>query len=227
MSESTEVLETEIVIYCKIGNTEGLSKANKIEKHIQLDSSFIKKESSNKSSRCRVRQTTIDNKDTYEFTFKVDTSTSEDISGIEANKEFTVEVDKDFFEGFKSVAASKVIKTRYIFNSDNIYLTINEEDNKKVIEIPDIKYEVDIYTLEDQTICEWAKIDVEIDNIINYLNTHHPDIDNVKLNVRITHLPFDPTDPILCSEATLEQKEFIDELWSKFNLPCNPEIIEK
>lgn len=203
---TTESVETEIIVYCKIGNFNGLQKASHIEHQEQLETEF------KNGTRCRVRSIQHQNSDDikYEFTFKVKTDANE---GCEANTEHTVEVGRSFCEGFKAVADHYVKKVRYEFASSNIFLTFVEGGESKTVEIPDVKYEVDVYIDKDSKICEWCKIDIEIDTIINYLGQHHPELKDVNLKVRISHLPFQPTDTILALTANPEQKAFIDALW--------------
>lgn len=207
-NQSKENKESEVVIYAKIGSFQDLDKASKkIEQH-QLESTF------SNGQKCRVRMNKDDN-ESYEFTYKLKLDTDADIS---INKEFTVQVDKDFFDNFKFVANKQVIKDRYIFNSENVELTYNEGDEKKVITIPNIIYEVDVYKKEDGSFSEWCKIDIEVDNILNFLDKEHPQLKDVNLNVKISHLPFRPENPIMSTTKDSQQKEFLGSLWdNEFN----------
>jgi hypothetical protein len=210
-NEARQNKETEVAIYAKIGNPNGLQEAASHEQHEQLEGKFAK------GPKCRVRKTTKDNKDTYVFTFKVKGESAEET--VTANKEFNVEVDNDFFEGFKTSVAEKfVLKTRYIFNSENVELTFNQDDEKKNITIPNILYEVDVYKKPDGSLSEWCKIDVEVDNILNFLDKEYPELKDVKLNIKISHLPFRPEEAILGSTEDEDKKAFLSDLWdNEFN----------
>lgn len=216
-NETTRSNETEIIVYCRIQDFDGLQKASKIETHEQLETEF------KNGVRCRVRRTskspvvatedsnTVDmHDDSYEFTFKLKDQSE---GGFESNQEFTVNVDKDFFDGFRQIADHRLLKTRYEFSSDKIYLNYQDGDEKKTMMIPNIKYEIDVYLDKDGQICEWCKIDIEVDAILDHIAKHHPDIDNLKMNVKISHLPFEPSDGILTLSASEEQKAFVDSLW--------------
>lgn len=205
--DTTQVLETEIIVYCKINNFDGLQKATSISEHEQLETNF------QNGVRCRSRKTVKDNEETYTFTFKVKTSEKDEENGYEANREYTATVDKDFFEGFKEASEHRLSKTRYEFASDKIQLIIGDTEDKTIIEVPDIKYEIDVYKNKDNEVCEWCKIDIEIDPILDYLNQHHPELENIKLNIKLSHLPFEPSDSILTTAMTDDQKAFIDSLW--------------
>jgi len=201
---TTQSQETEIVVYCKVNDFDGLQKATHIEQHEQLESTFAN------GVRCRIRHTTAMNtQDAYVFTYKIPITTD----GSDCHHEYNVDVDHDFYEGFRQIATHRLQKTRYEFASDHITLQYTTDGETHLIEVPDVKYEVDVYTDASGTVCEWCKIDIEIDGLVDYLAEHHSDLQDIKLNVRISHLSFEPTDMILSDAATEEQLAFIDSLW--------------
>lgn len=204
-----EKLETEVVVYCKIGDMEALNQCSRKEHHYQIESSF------KNGTRCRVRKVSNEGKDEYFFTMKVKTKDEENPS-IEANREFTIEIDKDFFEGFKAAAERALDKVRYIFNSKEVTLSFDDNGQTKEVVIPNIEYEVDVYQKEDGTTSEWCKIDIEVDNILNYIHRQHPELKDINLTVKVSHLPFKPSNSILSVTATEEQKKKIDKLWEEF-----------
>lgn len=206
-NETKENKESEVVIYAKIGDFQGLDKASKKVRHHQIESEF------SNGQRCRVRKIEDDGKETYEYTYKLKINTEADMS---VNKEFTVEVDKEFFDNFKYVGNKQVIKDRYIFNSENVELVYMDGEDRKTISIPNVMYEVDVYEKEDGSFSEYCKIDVEVDNIINFLNKEYPELKDIKLNIKISHLPFVPENPILSTDES--KKEFLSNLWdNEFN----------
>lgn len=209
-NDTTQKLETEIVIYSKVDNPQGLEECVSKEEHVQLETKF------ENGTRVRVRKTTKDSKVEYLLTFKVPTKT-ENGTGLDANTEFTAEVDESFFNGFMGVASKKLVKTRYNFSSQNVVMSLQEGSEDKDIVIPNIEYEVDIYTKTDGTVSEWCKIDVEVDNIINYIHRNHKEVSDLKLNVKVSHLPFAPSGGILSFNATDEQRIKIDEIWKEFS----------
>lgn len=197
--------ETEIVIYAKVTEPARLEEATSKEEQVQLESQFLN------GTRCRVRKTTVDGKDSYQFTFKVKTLIEN--SPMEANDEYTTEVDAEFFKGFELVCDQKLVKTRYNFSSDKVTLTYKQGEEEKSIVIPNVNYEVDVFKTEQGEISEMCKIDVEVDSIMEYLERNHPELKETSLNVKVTHLPFAPTDPILGSGANDTQRIKIDKFW--------------
>lgn len=207
--KASKQVETEIVIYSKVGEPARLQECKSKEDHVQLETTF------ENGTRCRVRKVIKDGKDEFFFTFKVPTKVDNG-TGIDANNEFTVEVGEDFFNGFQAVASRKLVKTRYNFSSENVTLKVNSGSEEKAIVIPNIDYEVDIYTKTDGSVSEWCKIDVEVDNIIDYIHNNHREIGDVNLNIKVSHLPFAPSGSILSFNASDEQRISIGKIWEEF-----------
>jgi hypothetical protein len=199
----SEIQETEIVIYSKIGNMAGLNEADSVEEHIQLET-----ESAN-NVRSRVRKTTKGNFIKNELTFKVDEVDKE----VDSSIEISTIVNEAFFEGFKHVATKQVVKTRYTFDTNKLVLTVTENGETRSITVPNIKYEVDVYKRTDGSVCEWCKIDIEVDRVLEFLQTNHPDVKDLNFKVKISHLPFNPTESMISGYLNPEQERFISALW--------------
>lgn len=202
-------LETEVVVYSKISEPARLAECNSKEDHVQLETNFAN------GTRCRVRKTTKDGKSEYVFTFKVAVQQTNGTDFV-ANMEHSAVVDEEFFEAFKSVANRMLVKTRYNFTSEKVSLKLKSGDEDSVIVIPNIEYEVDVYTKADGTISEWCKIDVEIDNVISYINANHKQVEQLNLAIKVSQLPFAPKDNILSFNTSDENRIKIDEIWKEF-----------
>jgi len=212
MENNKDVLktETEAIIYAIVSNPKGLAQANRVEEHIQLESKF------DNGTRCRVRKTSIKDNIKYHFTYKL--NSQDEKTGLEINDEHTVEVDEDFFNGFKQISNRHIEKTRFIFSSSNVELKLKDDNgNIQNITIPNIEYEVDLFKLPDSDVeySKWCKIDIEVDNIINFLSANHPELNEFNLFIKISHLPFEPTDSILQYMATDKEQKIIDDLWKE------------
>lgn len=211
-NESVKAIETEVVIYATIGNPEGLNEAASKEEHVQLEAKFTKE-----GGRSRVRKVIKDDDTDYIYTIKF--KQKEESDQASASVEHNVEVDADFFEAFKAVSERALKKTRYTFNSESVTLKLQNGEEEQDIEIPNVQYEVDVYTKADGSISDWCKIDIEVDNIINYIAKHHKDLEGWKLKVKVSHLPFNPSECILGSEANTEDNEKkVDDIWATWTL---------
>lgn len=202
--DKNKVTEKEIVIYAKIGNMAGLEEATRNEKQYQIERML------DTGITSRVRKTTKEDEETYEFTIKhknVD-------DNVQSSNEYTIAADESFMKGYEKIADRYMDKVRYVYSSSNIILNTNINGEDVSINIPNIDYEVDTYIKKDGTYSEWCKIDIEVDKILSYIDVRYPDITDLNFVIKISHLPFKPTNAILVSTATEEQKQFISDLWT-------------
>lgn len=205
-------METEVAIYCKVSHPEGLKQCVRFEHHQQLEGKF------ENGVKCRVRmveQGDSGSEARYYFTYKLKDPDSQ----VDASREHTVEVDESFYNGFKKIASRLLVKTRYVFTSQSVTMLLLGAQEKEEVTIPSVEYEVDVYTQEDGTVCAWCKIDIEIDPIVEYLSKEHPQLDGLRLNIKVSHLPFKPTDMILPVADDKAQQTQLDQIWAQFAQP--------
>lgn len=207
--------ETEVTIYAKITNFDGLLEADHQEHQMQYEANL------GDGGRSRVRKTSIGDQVKHVFTFKYDQGKNE--NGLYKRRERNLDVDQEFLDDFIEIAERLQDKTRYIFDASSIQLTFQEGEDTRVIDVPNVKYEVDVFKKIDGGISEWCKIDVEVDGIMSYLETNYPELKNLKLNIKVTHLPFKPESPFLSEDADEEQKKFRDDL---YNNVFNQDLVE-
>lgn len=193
--------ETELVIFCKIGDFNGLKEASYVEEQEQIEMFVPQK------GRMRVRKTTDAEGTRFEACIK---SIKKKEGGTQTCDEVETPVTSQYMEAFRKVADSLQIKTRYIFDGTHSILT---SDNTQV-NLPPIKFEVDVYKRHDGQISNWCKIDIELDEFMKAYQT----IDGVggaplNITVKITHLPFKPQNAFLVGDCTDEQQKFMEKLW--------------
>lgn len=195
-------METEIAIFAKIGNAEGLKEASHVEHQEQLEGNY------STQGRCRCRKITIGDDVTYEHTIKIPFGDAG--AGIKSVKEITEPVSEDFYEQFRKVAEKMLKKTRYVFQSENSTVSAGGVESH----LPPPKYEVDVFEKPDGTTSDWVKIDVELDAILAFLNAIPNGQKEYNLTVKVSHLPFEPKGSFICGQATPEQKELMDRIWN-------------
>ena len=201
--QPTKAKETEIVVYSKINHFDGLEEAQSIEHHLQYETRFENK------GRSRVRRVTKGDQVSYFFTMKIPT----DDAGLFSTTEYTVEVDVDFFEGFGAIATRKIDKTRYVFTSQKVDMTLASENTEANVNLPHVKYEIDVFNNDQGNPVDWCKIDIEIDGLLDHLSAELPEAGIGKLKLKVSHLPFKPTNSILMTNASEEQQAFVKQLW--------------
>ena len=203
--------ETEVAIYAKMTNPEGLKEAEHVEHHEQLEGPSVD------GGRFRCRKTTTGESVTYVLTMKVKVKDS-GVAGIDGSLEYDLDIDEAFYEAFKHLSTKRLVKTRYVFHGKNT--SLNTGEGEEAPHLPPVKYEVDVFTKSDGTTSEWVKIDIELDGIIAKLKESGKSIDDATLSLKVTHLPFKPTGGFIAKQATPEQKATLDDIWDNhFNLP--------
>lgn len=203
MEEAKKEHELEAVIYAKITNFEGLQEAVYVEKHVQLEARL------ESGVKCRVRKTTKDNIDKYEYTVKKKIKHE----GVGSNSmEYTALVDKDFYDVFINACDQYFVKTRYIFKPKSVTLALGN----KTATLTTLIYEVDVYETENGP-CEWCKIDVELNGIFSELEQQgFGRVDGLNLKLKVSNLPLGLENAYLQGQETEEQKAFTEELFNKF-----------
>jgi hypothetical protein len=203
--------ETEVAVYARITDMAGLEKATSSEQHVQLESKF------QNGTKFRMRKVTKpDGSVKFIATMKI---REEGGGPVPTDTEHSVDVTEDFFEAFKHGANKMLVKTRYNFSSQDVSLNVGEGDDVQKITLPNVTYEVDVYTNPQGGVAEWCKIDVELDAIIAFIEKNHPEIKDTRLNISVSHLPFKPVQPILNDTQDPEKKALLGQIWdTQFNL---------
>ncbi len=211
-SGSSQSLETEVVLYCRIGNPEALENAVRKEEHVQLEGEFVN------GTRCRVRKTTRNEEVSYVFTYKLKDRKEQNDTVIESSDERNAVVDEAFFQGFYKIAFREIHKVRYVFSSQNVTLSLTSSETGEPVKVqlPNVEFEVDVFTNQPEPGTLWCKIDVEVDNILNFVKEKHPELKDVKLHLGVSNLPFAPQDIIQAATDDGGQRDRISELWKVF-----------
>jgi hypothetical protein len=199
------IKEQEIVIYAKMGNPEGLSQAIEVEEHEQF---VVKTEQVLSQNKGQVRVRKISKKGSIKFEMTTKLKLFGD--GLQSNQEITTDITEEYFNVFKQIATSSMHKTRYKFNLNSISVKI--DNTTKTLDVPDVFYEVDVFKTKDGTMCEWVKIDLEVQTILEEISKLYPG-SQVKFKVKIAKIPFDPKDNFTSETATQEQHALLSGLY--------------
>lgn len=193
--------EDELAIYCKITDFTGLDKADKV---VQQEQYSVKtKEKGSHKGSIRVRKETVDEVDSYTVTTKVEKLNTT----FASNTEYSREVDREFFDAFKSISNSGMIKTRYTFNAKSIKLG---DENL----IPDgTNFEVDVFKDNSGNFFSWCKIDVEFNTVIKQVKELTNQEQKVKFILAISKLPINPVEIFTNKSADLTQRQILDHLY--------------
>lgn len=210
--------EDEIVVYAKIGDFEGLKQAQSKESHEQWQVSAP-------FGKIRVRKTT---KEGLESTYSMAIKTRDSQTGVNGGSETEMDIDQTTFDSFKTISQKGMIKDRYVFPTSKI--TLRSDSGKKNVQVPDLKFEVDVYPDGKGGYHEWCKIDLEINSLMQAVKEIDASVDTAKLKVSVTDLPFKPADAIESGTDNQEQKDLISQLYDKYFLAVRtntPQSVEE
>lgn len=201
--------ENEVVIYARITDFEGLDKADKVIEQEQYE---LKPQGQYKG-KVRVRKEVINGLETYTQTIKIDSGPNAEMVSCE---EITIHVDKEFFNSFKAIASSGMIKTRYVFNIKKMVVKDTQDDTEVIFKNPDAAFEVDVFKSKDGSFSAWCKIDLELDKLteIARASIDKPQAD-INLIAAVSKLPFKPTMVFLGKKATVKENLLLDILFKE------------
>lgn len=201
--------ETELCFWAELTDRSGLSQA--VSQEIQDQYSYkIKSEDGSQNSMIRVRATDVGGTITYEETLKNKTKTE---SALFANEETNQPITKEYFEAWiRCFDAPGCHKVRYTFVSQKVLLKNDEEE----IELPEVKYEVDVFISKEGKYSNYCKVDIEIDNLLAYLAENHKDISKFDVSVSLSSLPIGLKNWFSAVTDNEEQRAGIDAFWKKF-----------
>lgn len=189
--------EEEMTVYGTISEHHGLedcvSKCKHTDYSIRVDD----------LNKIRLRIITTDDDTINELTFK------QKKKDDNVSTEYTIYVDDNLVDYFKSLGEIPNIYTRYVFSSSEVTFNyVDEEGNKNNIKLPSVKYEVDIFD-NAKDLC---KIEVELQELKEILksktNGYQGDL---KIFIKVNHLPFKPIDVFGLDKSDTRIKEF----WNK------------
>lgn len=204
--------EREITIYARVGDPDGLNQADAVDQHEQWEVRLPVIGENGAKRRQRVRETISDGVSRFDETIKIDIDGE---TAVQSTIEVSTPIEADYFEAWKQHFGERgVLKTRYTFHAKKVSVSMEGRE----IEIPNIKYEVDIFRTETGERSRWCKIDVEIDSLLDFLDRKGISFDDVEMVVKVTHLPFKPEQCFLHSDGNEQHDQSVQKFWDAFQL---------
>lgn len=208
-SKADKSKEQEFCCYAKISNIAGLDQAQDKEDQEQAEIKIDKRR------KIRVRKTTkASEAPVYEITSKVAT-TGKDAAQLVIEQ--TQPIAPEAYELFKNICSNYTRKTRYYFKVEKA--SVIAKGVETILEDIELVYEVDVFHNETNKEPTWCKIDLEVQDLVDKLKEMNLLNGEYKLNVKLSSLPFAPTDILIDTE---ENSEKIAQLWKdeflRFNL---------
>lgn len=195
--------ERESTIYARVSNPKGLWQAAEVihQEQAQIKTPF---------GNIRVRMERPDGAKDWEYTLTTKHFNPSD-KGVKDADEDTEGVSSKIYQMFKSVCKEYMRKTRFVFMVER--LVIDKPGMQAVIELKDIKYEVDVFYKEDGQMSDYVKIDIELQNLKPQLEAAGIAIKDIDLTARISRLPFAPVAAFIDDGSGGKMREFISMIY--------------
>lgn len=202
--------ETELCFFANVENKAGLLEAVSIEIHDQWEYKLPVGEDGKAKGRVRVRRTEKNDVVSYAETLKVPFFNE----GVQqGDTEYTTEISEEYYMAWVSTFGSVgTKKIRYTFITKNVELTTGGD----VVKLPELLFEVDILVDPQGKQSKWCKIDVELDKALAVLTEQHPDVRSYDLTVKLSELPFKPTDVVSALTTDESERAGIQAFWKRF-----------
>jgi len=211
-NQDRESVETELAFYARC-NSEDLGENAGVELHEQLEAEF----KNGTRARCRMTKGANGSKK-YVQTMKIPRATEHGITSV---VEHSVDIDYDFFEAFRHAAHRCIKKARVRYPTKKVQITTRVEGQNRIVEGPELFFEVDIFKDKTGKAYEWVKIDLELDALLAFIDREFPNA-SVEFDVDLVNIPLELTD--IFSAKDPEKKDILSKLWE--DVVLNPQAPE-
>ncbi len=213
MSSSGEI---ELCYYCEIRKPEGLDQANAVEQHEQYEYRLPPAADGSRRGRIRVRRTDKNNETMYEEMIKLPMNASSTLGDMEV----PVQITEAYFKAWQQVyRVPGQKKIRHTFVSSSCEMTYQGN----LIKLPPTKFEVDIFISSAGKKSVWAKVDIEVQDIVNLLKESYEDVDAAKFEINFSALPLDIGQVIAANTKHADEIAAIENFYKVYAIPCKAE----
>lgn len=210
-NQDRESVETELMFFARSKKIDDLGDAVSVELQDQIEAEFAN------GTRCRCRSTKPPGTGPKKFTQTIKIPRKTD-HGVKSVMEHTVEIDEEFFEAFRTASHRCVKKVRARYATQKVELKVGG----RIVEGPQLFFEVDIFKDKEGKPYELIKIDLELDALIAFAEREFPG-GTLSFDVDLTKIPLELYDVFDGKDAS--RKADIDQLWADVVLnPQNPEV---
>lgn len=146
-----------------------------------------------------------------EQTIKVDSGV---LGGVKSSDEYTCIVPLGFAEGLLKACESVQNKVRNYLKSNKVYVKFKRGEEVEVHEAPELCIELDRFVIEPGVYHQWAKVDIEIDALLKWINsTYGPnEISGYSIDLE-NILPTKVLETIAGNTKDPQEMETLSELW--------------
>ncbi len=208
--------EIELCYMVEIGDPDGFGKASATEMHDQYEYKLPPDEKGQRRGKIRIRKTVQNNEARYEETIK----TPINPGSLLGDREKTVAIDEGYFNAWRHVyRANGQKKVRYTFVTMDASMVYNGEK----VALPVVKFEVDIFIAPNGRRSKWAKIDIEVQDIVKLLKEKYPDVDAARFEIDFSCLPLKTGQVVSMATKDSEERAAIENFFKMFSIPYEAE----
>lgn len=204
--------EIELAFLAKVTKPEGYEQAETMEMHDQCEYRLPDTEDGKRRGKLRIRKTTKDSNTHYEEVLKC----PHDPDSTIGDEEVPSDITEAYFNTWQKVFQAPMIrKIRYIFLAKNTKVIYNNES----IEVPLVKFEVDRFLSAGGSKSVWAKIDIEVQDIVEVIKQRFKDVTAAQIKIDFDSLGLGITDTISMATEDPTEREAIKTFFKTFEIP--------
>lgn len=208
--------EIELCFYAEVKNPAGLEKANAVEQHEQYEYRLPPDEAGERRGRIRVRRTDKNGETTFVETIKV----PHDPAKLIGDDENNVDITEPYFKAWRHVyRASGHKKIRHTFAVTNVEM----EYQGNTVKLPPLTFEVDIFIAPDGHRSKWAKIDIEVQDVVKMLKECYETVDAAQFHINFSCLPLDIGQVVSAVTTNVEERAAIENFYKVYSIPYKAE----
>lgn len=209
MSTSNEI---ELCYMVEVRRPEGFAEASAIEIHEQYEYKLPPCEDGHRRGKIRVRKTTANNEHSYTETIKL----PHDPSSLLGDTEVNTEVNEVFFNAWRHIyRADGQHKIRHTFIATSAVMSYQGTE----IKLPPVHFELDVFIDKTGSKSKWAKVDIEVQDIIKMLKESYEEVDVAKFEIKFDCLPLDIGQVVSMVTKHSEERAAIDNFFKRYCIP--------
>lgn len=209
MSSSNEI---ELCYMVEVRRPEGYAEASAVEIHEQYEYKLPPAEGGVRRGKIRIRKTTANNETTYTETIKTPNDPSSMLGDMESN----TEINEAFFKAWRHVyRADGQHKIRHTFVATNAVMNYQGTE----IKLPPVHFELDVFIDKTGSKSKWAKVDIEVQDIIKMLKESYEEVDVAKFEIKFDCLPLDIGQVVSMVTKHSEERAAIDNFFKRYCIP--------
>lgn len=180
-----------LIVIAKVGDYRGFERASDV---IKIQEFIFEKEGKIVSARKVVSE------DEVLYSMR--------IHRTDAHVEEETPITPGFFNNFVHIADTCTVRNQYVFEGSVATVNIDNQ----MVELPPVSFRVDVFTRPDGRESDYVQIEVDNTAIEDAVNRIAKTVEDLDIEVKVTHLPFKPQDAFIVDEVENLSEEQLETL---------------